>query len=416
MKTIMASSVACGLAALSVGCSGVPATPASTAETPAVSGGSSIVPSSVPAEYRATYAMLSSNLSDLESQSSSGAVDPIVPPGGTIMAGHLDPADANRGTALLETSTMAEVTEVLDDFAELGMKGVMLEIGYPMLLPSFPNSGAYLSFYEQVAAEIAEHQMTLSVELNPIFPDPRISSLHPDYKGLTVASYVSGQREEAQTVIDDLHPRYLTILDEPSTFAYNLGLPIATSRAVVRLLEQELDGLDRSTTLVGAGIGTWESPSTEQAIATETDVDYLSVHVYPTGPQQIANLDQVTEIAAEARKPLVMDETWLSKSNPSSRPGAGNADIEQKLKNWSFWEPLDTRFIGAISQYSRVHGISLVAPFSTDMFFGYLNWTPSLGAQPSAVVRADVSKIELSNIAVDHVDPVGEAYERAAKG
>jgi hypothetical protein len=334
------------------------------------------------------------------------------------MAGALNLADGNRGSALLGPGTLTEIAQVLDDFEQMGVGAVMLEIGYPMLLPDFPDSGAYLAFYEKVASLAAARSMALSVELNPVFPDPRISSLHPDYRGLTTATYATEQRQEAQLVIDDLHPKYLTLLDEPSTFAYNLGLPIARAGAVVAVLNEELDGLRRGTTMIGAGIGTWESPGIEQAIATRTSVDYLSVHLYPTGPDQIATLDRVTEIAAQSSKPLVMDETWLSKSNPSGRPGAGNAVVEQTEKNWSFWEPLDARFMTAVVGYARAHGLALVAPFSTDLFFGYVDWSRSLQASPSSALRTrasdvELSNIELSNIEADRVDAVGTAYEVA---
>jgi len=375
---------------------------------------SASVPASVPAQFRGDYATLEANISDLQRQQDQGATDPVHPASGTITAGALNVADGNRGRSLLAPGTLAEVGAVLDRFQDLGIKGVMLEVGYPMLLPSFPDSSAYLAFYKSVASMVSAHSMVLSIELNPIFTNPQISSLDPDYSGLTVSSYADTQRQEAQLVIDQLHPRYLTLLDEPSTFASNLGLPIANSAAVVSLLNQELSGLDRGTTLVGAGIGTWESAAIEEAIATRTSVDYLSVHVYPTGPEQLSTLDQVTSIAARAEKPLVMDETWLSKSDPTGRPGKGNAVVEQTEKEWSFWEPLDATYLTTITAYAKSHGISLISPFSTDLFFGYVPWTTALASGPGKNVRVTASRIELSNIESGQPDPVGLAYAQAA--
>lgn len=370
---------------------------------------------SVPQMYLATYDELSSNLSDLEAQGSAGVVDPVGVPGGPVMAGAINLADDNRGTSLLEPEVLPEIADELDTFADLGMEGVTLQVGYPMLLPSFPNSGAYLSFYEHVSQMVAAHQMTLLVELQPVFPEPQISSLHPDYSGLTLATYEAQQRQEAQIVIDDLHPHYLTVLDEPSTFAANLGLHFANPLGVVGLLDAELDGLDRGSTLVGAGIGTWESPAIEQAIATKTSVDYLAVHLYPTGEAQIKVLNEVTAIAASARKPLVMDETWLSKADPSGRPGPGGAAKETVEEKWSFWEPLDERFLSEVTTYARAHGLSFVAPFSTDLFFGYVNWTQSLQDAPDSTVRSQAAVVEEPNIIARQVDPVGEAYASAIR-
>jgi len=385
------------------------------ASSPGTFASGSAVPSSVPAQYRATYAELQSNLTDLSNQMGAGSSTPGAPAGGTVVAGALNLADGNRGTSLLEPSTLPEVIETVNHLHQLGATGAMLEIGYPMLLPSFPNSAAYLSFYEKVAAAVAADSMALSVELNPIFTDPQVSSLHPDYHGLTVATYAAQQQEEAQIVIDYLHPTYLTVLDEPSTFSHNLGLPLDTPPADVSLLDAELSGLQRRGTLIGAGVGTWESPAIEKAIADETPVDYLSVHLYPTGPAQLANLATITEIAAGAHKPLVMDETWLSKSNPDSPPGIGNPDIEGKVKNWSFWQPLDSQFLTTVVTYARSHGFSLVSPFSTDLFFGYVKWTPALQGESKGQVNSAAAAVQLPNIVTGRFDLTGLAYGASAR-
>lgn len=406
----LTAAIAIGIVPAVQGCGTAP--PDTTARPASTSAPSNSLPGGavVPPQYRATYAELAANIVDLQNQDGAGSRDPGGPRGGPVIACGLELADGNRGRSLLAPTTLPRIVQVLDRFEQLGVEGVMLEVGYPLLLPSFPDSSAYLRFYSQVAADIAARHMILSIELNPVFRDPQISSVHPDYRGLTVTTYAAQQRHEAQIVIDDLHPKYLTVLDEPSTFAYNLGLPIAHTGAVVSLLDSELSGLDRRGTMIGAGIGTWEDPTVEKAIATETSVDYLSVHVYPTGPSQIATLNAVTSIAAAAGKPLVMDETWLSKSDPSGRPGVGNADVEGKIKNWSFWEPLDARFLDVIVRYARDHGISLVSPFSSDLFFGYVAWSPQLEGQSKAAVNARTFGVEVANLDADRYSTVGEAY------
>lgn len=67
------------------------------------------------------------------------------------------------------------------------VQGVMLEVGFPLLVNSFPNAGGYTSFHENVAKDIHADGMTLSVEVDPVFRDPQISSLRLDRSGLTVA-------------------------------------------------------------------------------------------------------------------------------------------------------------------------------------------------------------------------------------
>jgi len=369
----------------------------------------------VPDQYRDLYEQLDSNIENLVRQDGAGSVLPA-PSGGTVMAAALSTADGNRGTALLDPSTLPLINTELDRFRELGLNGVMLEMGYPLLLPTFPNSPAYLAFYTVVAAAVHARDMALSVEVNPVFPDPQVSSLNPDYSGLTTASYAAGQQQEAQLVIDNMHPQYLDILDEPSTFAGNLGLKFDTPTGVAHLLGLELTGLNKGSTLVGAGIVDFEDPGLERAIAGVPGVDFLSVHVYPTGPDQLAVLNETTQIAAQAHLPLVMDETWLSKVNVAGKATKGQPEIEARLKTYSFWAPLDSSYLAAITTYARMHGISLVSPFSSDQFFSYLDWSTTVDGEALNAVRAQEAATEKQNIADDQFTATAQAYRQAVAG
>jgi hypothetical protein len=78
-------------------------------------------------------------------------------------------------------------------------------------------------------------------------------------------------------------------------------------------VNEELAGLRRGSTKVGAGTGTWSDPGIDAALATKTAIDYLSVHVYPIDPTSLAHLDVVSATATRTHKPVVLDETWLYK-------------------------------------------------------------------------------------------------------
>lgn len=120
-------------------------------------------------------------------------------------------------------------------------------------------------------------------------------------------------------------------------------------------------------------------------------------------------------IAAAAHKPLVEDETWLSKSDRAGRPGVGNPVIEQKIKNWSFWEPLDEQYLSAMTTYARDHGFAFMSPFSTDLFAGYLRWTPARQALTKGQVAALTAKVQMTNLATGTLSPTGLAYQAAIR-
>jgi hypothetical protein len=341
-----------------------------------------------------------------------------------VLAASLIAADGNIGLGLLAPGALTRASTMLRRMHQMGLRGVMLEVGFPLLLPSFANSAGYTSFYQQLAQMIHVDGMTLSIEQNPVFASSQISSLHPDFSGLTVASYAAEQRQEAQIIIDTMHPSYLTVLDEPDTFGSNLSLPLNDPAIGVRLVTSALTGLDRQSTKVGAGTGTWTSPAYDQALLTQTSIDYLSVHVYPLAQLDVDNLNTDVAAAARAHKPVAMDETWLYKdllagnfdttgtihANPA---GAAN---EQKLDTYSFFEPLDERYLTLITRYARNHGVVFVSPFSTLNFFASVDWTPALDAASEQVPRAAQSRAAGAAMAAGILTKTGTTYSHLATG
>lgn len=340
----------------------------------------------------------------------------------TVMAGCLLAADGNLGASLLTPLGLSHALTMLRSMKQLGLRGVMLEVGFPLLLPTFPNSGGYTAFYQRVASMIHTDGMTLSVELNPVFTSPQISSLHPDYRGLTVASYAAEQRQEAQIIIDTMRPDYLTILDEPDTFGSNLSLPLNDPATVAQLVTLELTGLNRRSTKVGAGTGTWSPPVYDQDLLARAPIDYLSVHVYPLARLDVDNLQTDVAAAAQAHRPAVMDETWLYKDLSSGNfdatgrihPNPAGAANQEKLLAFSFWEPLDQQFLTLITRYARNHGIVFLAPFESLNFFAEVDWTPALDASASLVVRSQQSRDAFASMAASTRSPVGTTYARLA--
>ncbi|HUY86905.1 MAG TPA: hypothetical protein VMU77_07290 [Acidimicrobiales bacterium] len=103
-------------------------------------------PSPVPASYQSNYQTLSTDISYLATQDNAGSVDPNS--GGTTVGGELKVADGNFGTVLLAPGYMSTVDDELSNLSEMGVKTVVVDVAFPLLLPSFQNSSQYLSFYE----------------------------------------------------------------------------------------------------------------------------------------------------------------------------------------------------------------------------------------------------------------------------
>ena len=355
----------------------------------------------VPARYVPLVANLNGEITNLAARAAAGTAK-----GAPAMGAELLAANGNLGTSLLRPGAIHGVNLTLDRFKQLGIRGVTVELGFPLLLSSFPNHAQYLAFYEQVAAAVRAHGMLLSVEENAIFANTVFSSLQPAYAGLTLDTYAVGQRAQAQLIIDRLHPAYLSILDEPDTFARNLHLPLDSVAAAVQVVNEELAGLRRGSTKVGAGTGTWSDPGIDAALATKTAIDYLSVHVYPIDPTSLAHLDVVSATATRTHKPVVLDETWLYKGGNL----AGGVVTDARIGTFSFFAPLDARFLKAIVAYADSHDFAYVSPFWSSQFFAYLAWTPALNAAPYPMVRAQATRVQAQAIAHGRTSATGLAY------
>jgi len=254
------------------------------------------------------------------------------------------------------------------------------------------------------------------VEENPVFSGTPLTSLSISYSGLTLVSYAVEQREEAQVIIDDLSPSYLLLLTEPDTFSDTLNIDLDTPAAAVELVDDELDGLNRGRTEVGAGTGTWTTPAVDQALLSQTAIDYLDVHVYPLGPAQVEDLIADVGAADAAHKKLVMDETWLEKPTSTEGTGPQGAPDELKLNSYRFWEPLDERFVTAMVRYARSHAFAYVSFFDgARAFFGFLSWSARLEAAPYGTFTREYDQLVAGNMRRLYVSGTGLALSDAIR-
>ncbi len=417
--------IACGtLAVAACGSTASPAAPSTPTAPVPVADGSGLTPlaqtpGSVPAEYLSQYTSVESDAQAFGGMARSPSSGVTTTVGAELLA-----ANGNIGTGLLSGHALSGVETELDAYQALGVEGVTVCVSFPLLLPSTPDSAGYLSFYEEVAQQVHAREMVLSVEENPIFAGTQLTTLPISYAGLTLSSYAAAQQQQAQLIINDMQPQYLSLLTEPDTFSSVLHLDLDTPATASQVVTQELSGLDRGTTLVGAGSGTWSSSSIDQALLT-TSIDYLDVHVYPMAPADLTNLTGDVAAAKAADRPLVMDETWLYKDLTSgnfgpdgtSLPNASGPENEMKDVSLSFWEPLDESYVAAMVSYVRSQGFSYVAFFDgSRCFFGYLSWSPQLDAASYPAFSQEYNQLVAANLARPAVSGTGLSLQKAIAG
>jgi hypothetical protein len=250
-----------------------------------------------------------------------------------------------------------------------------------MLLPSFsPNSEAYTAFFATVANHARSRGMTVDVELGALFCGTVYANCKNPFDG-TYRSFVDATVSQARLVISRVRPDYLTILAEPTTEGTLAGVKeLLSPEGSARYVHDVLAGIgDRGATKVGAGAASWMPSSYNQAILAEA-IDYLVLHIYPMNAQIASTIVADTALAKKAGKPIVADEFGLYKTDSASPAGAATADGIYRLDNFSFFEPLDVRFVTITATWAKKAGVVYSSFYWAGQFFAYLPWTPELDA------------------------------------
>ena len=350
---------------------------------------------SVPQEQAGIYATQSAWLDSYRETVSAHAPGEESHP---TFGGHLLTADSNRGAVLLQPDAMSWVNLSLGRFQELGIEGVTLNIGYPILMPTFPDSDKYLTYYTQVAAAVRQHGMSLAVEQIVLYTGSQFSPFDFKFDGLTLEKYTLDQTAMAQIIIDNLSPDYLTVMHEPDTVAELTGLTSMLDPAVATsYVNDVLAGLHRGETLVGAGSGSWSGPQFAESFAKNTVVDYIEVHIYWINPFSVEAAYAMAEAAKDQGKPVVITEAGLYKTTGAGLEGTANVDgvaAVYRRDVFSFWQPLDMSFLDITGAFARTIDTLYISAYWTNMFFSYIDWTSETSGMSYQQLNAERSALE----------------------
>jgi hypothetical protein len=367
----------------------------------------------IPASYRALHDGLTRALDGWERFMEKR------PPAGKrpVWAGELLVANANRGEELLRPTALEGVRLFLDRFAALGLDGVTISVNYPLLDPSFPAARDYEAFYREVAREVRRKNLTLDVESGVLFANTAFSTVRYDYAALSWEAFVRGRRAHTEAILRAMSPDYLNIGAEPDTearLARKERLEDPEARA--EMIREILAGLDRGRTRMAAGIGTWGDPGFVRAYLSRTDLDAIALHIYPVGRRTLATTYEVLALARRAGKPVLLDECWLYKARPGEVQSIAANEAVFQRDLWSFWAPLDQRFLRLVDRFARQEGVAFVSPFWSHQYFAYLEYDPSLDGRPYREVNARYLRRVRAAVEKGELSPTGESVRRRLAG
>jgi hypothetical protein len=344
-------------------------------------------PAPVPPEYRALYKQFEQTLRPLERQFQKAARSGRRP----VYAAELLPANGNRGVELLDLHALQGTRVWLTRFAQLGIRGVVFAVPYPLLMRTYPGSSMYLNFYRSVVSEARGRGMTVEIESSVVFANTPFSPVRWDYSKSSVEQLMRDRRDMVATIVRELAPDYLDIGAEPDTEARLTGKRELNDPArYAQYLAGILSGLDRRKTKIGAGVGTWSSPD---FVSREVflPLDFIALHIYPVSAPTFANAAEVCRIAKQAHKDVIIDEAWLYKAMPGEVTDIASNTKVFARDAFSFWAPLDQRFLRLISDFARSQRISFVSPFWSTYFFSYIDYDSGAAQLPYSDLMRDVN-------------------------
>ena len=398
------------------------ATPRSTTATPrpttaTVTPRPASTSAPIPLEFRRLYAELETRLDEFEAEIDSEWDGK--PYENLSFLAELLTANGNSGSKLLEFNSIPGSILFLNRLQELGVQGVKLSLAYPLLSPDYPRSDEYIQFYRRIAQEVKRRGMTLFVNLAPSFIDPVLGSGEVDYTGLTFEAFKAGIRQHTEIAISEMQPDFLTVAMEPNTAASNTGLEeLREPDNVTELVNFLLDGLDRQGTLIGAGTGTWEDQAFIEQLSSNTDLDYIDLHIYPLGTpfQDFLRLTiEYADIAKRNGKMVVLGEAWLYKAAEFELVSGGsdaaiNPDIFRR-DVFSFWEPLDQKFLEVISRLGNYKQFEFVSFFWSRYLFGYLDIAKTDTSLDTDALLGLANQAAVKNLIAGEISGTGQAYK-----
>ena len=368
--------------------------------------------SSIPSEYQGEYSALQGFLDSFNASlgvSGSGRT--------SVFATELLPANGNRGPALLQSNNLASVENNLNALQAMGVQGVTLAIGYPLLDPSFPNSAQYLSYFEQVVSMVHAHGMKVLVESQILFANTPYSPLTFDWSALPYSQYVTNHIAQDQLIINQIHPDYLELGVEADTEAYLSGYSqLHTPTGWTSYIEQLLSSINKGNTKLVAGAATWLGTSYLTGFANDPRLDMISTHVYPLYGNNLQTLLAIGKIAQQNGKKLVIDEAWEQKVLQPGHGGGIGGPAVTKQDVFGFWSPIDSEFLTLMAKFGENYPVEYFSPFNEWYFFAYLNWTPALDAEGYFQLAQQLYPAAAQNMNSGSLTSTGQTYSHLAQG
>ncbi len=344
-------------------------------------------------------------------------------------------ANGNAGLSLLKPGVRDSYLHELQALKSLGVSGVVIAMGFPLLYEPFYQSigddqdyQPMLSFFQQLIVDIHSLGMKAIVESQCMYPGYYSSAAGFNvaaYLGtLSLSEYEQGRSAQVLVIYSQVKPDYLDLGSEPDTEASNSGqsgfLDPNTWAAAVASYIQALPSGTHSP-LIGTGVGNWRTNDALQYIQAEAAIpglDYIDLHLYPVVNLGSTNTFQfaltLIDAAHTAGKPVAMSEFWLLKidsadltQNNSQNPATAS------LNAYSFFQPLDAEFLTDMWKIANQKQFLYGSAFWSRYFWAYLPYS-STGPAPGEALDQAASQAAGQALFANTIDTTAQKVQTLA--
>jgi len=269
------------------------------------------------------------------------------------------------------------IIATLDGFKDMNIDAVSVMIAAPDL--TIGDSTTIINFYQRLANEIHMRKMKLYVEHfdNPPFSPHAHKNLQNTPQGKK--EFLDMREKELSMIYRKIKPDYLSIITEPETMTRWTHLAF-TAAELADWVGDVCINLKNSgaspKTLLGAGAGIWEPDDFVIKLSRQKKIDYVDVHIYALKSSAKETILRFDSLVNKVRKiepdmKIAIGETWLYKHSEKEPYNFAMYKETFFRDNFSYWSPLDQKFMELLMGVAQKDKISVVVPYFSQYFFKY---------------------------------------------
>ena len=172
---------------------------------------------------------------------------------------------------------------------------------------------------------------------------------------------------------------------------------------------------------ISAGCDSWMSKAQDydNALYKVNGLTDIDIHTYFAGGGDLERMTALAQGAQNAGKGVVVSECWLTKTGngfpPAEPSGEGEAARAQATNSFSFWQPLDEKYMSAFVKWAQVYNPRYFCFFYPQQLFASLDYDTVHCWGVDQIVDAEMAA-EISAIKNGQFSPVGLYYAKLLAG